>query len=155
MASHPDKRVVLYESPDQRLDADTLRQYDIVLMPHFLLPQLADRAADVFTNLISLSEMDYGTIGDYLRQVDRTCGGYFYQENMLDNHCNFHYYPVTRFPEMANFKQVSSTPSRRPILSAHSPFHCHGEFLSVRRDLDLARYLGQPREQSQQTHRAA
>jgi len=49
---------------------------------------------------------------EYMKQVDRTCGGFFYQENMLDNHCNFHYYPAPVFPEHGSGESI-----RRPANS--------------------------------------
>ena len=146
LAAHPDKRVLLYDSATQRLDAETLRNYDIVLMPNFMLPRVPDRAVDVFTNFISLSEMDYRNIVEYLSQVDRVCGGFFYHENLLDNGDNYTFFPVPVFPELQNFRQVSSAPSRWPFFSPASPYHCHGESLSVRRDIDHLRYLSKRRD---------
>jgi hypothetical protein len=148
MASHPDKRVLLYESADQVLDAETLRQYDIILMPNFMVPNLADGTADVFTNFISLSEMEFPTIAEYLRQIDRVSAGFFYQENMLDNGENYRFFPVSVFPPLDNFAPVFCAPSRWPFFSPTSTHHCHGEFLSVRRDIDRHRYLGLPSAQS-------
>ena len=144
LVAHPEKRVLLYESLDQRLDPQTLRQYDIVLMPNFMLPRIADLCVDVFTNFISLSEMDYGSIVEYLEQVDRVCGGFFYHENLLDNGENYEFYPVSVFPALEHFKTVSTTPSRWPFFSPTSPHHCHGEILSVRRGVNTSRYLGIP-----------
>lgn len=147
LAAHPEKRVLFYESPDQRLDPEALQGYDVILMPNFMLPHVPDRSVDVFTNFISLSEMDYSTIGEYLRQVDRVCSGFFYQENLFDNGDNYEFYPVPVFPQLPHFKQLSSAPSRWPFFSATSPHHCHGEFLSVRRDIDHLRYLSSPRDE--------
>lgn len=141
MAAHPDKRVLLYQSRDQALDAHTLRQYDIVMMPNFMLPQVADRAVNLFTNFISLSEMDYASIVEYLCQADRVSDGYVYQENLLDNGENYEFYPVSVFPDLPHFTKVWSAPSRWPVFSPSSPSHCHGEFLYARQDLDVTRYL--------------
>lgn len=141
MASHPGARVLLYESREQVLDADTLRQYDIVMMPNFMLPRVADRAVNLFTNFISLSEMDFGSIVEYLQQVDRVTDGYFYHENVLDNGVEFEFHPVSAFPALPHFKTLWHAPSRWPMFSALSPQHCHGEFLAARRDLDLSVYL--------------
>ena len=57
--------MLLYQSPDQALDAKTLREHDIVLMPNFMLPRVPDRTVDLFTNFISLSEMDYASIAEH------------------------------------------------------------------------------------------
>jgi len=142
MAAHPEKRVLLYEGRDQVLDAKTLRDYDIVMMPNFMLPRVPDRTVDLFTNFISLSEMDYASIAEYLRQVDRVSNGFFYHENLLDNGENYEFYPVSVFPALAQFKTLWSAPSRWPFFSPSSPHHCHGEVLAARRDLDVARYFG-------------
>ncbi len=142
LVAHPEKRVLLYESRDQTLDPQTLRQYDMVLMPNFMLPCMADLSVDVFTNFISLSEMDYRSIVEYLAQVDRVCAGFFYHENLLDNGENYEFYPASVFPALDHFKTVSTAPSRWPFFSPTSPHHCHGEFLSVRRGVNTSRYLG-------------
>jgi putative sugar O-methyltransferase len=141
MVANPTKRVLLYESPDQPLDADTLAKYDIVMLPNFMLPSLPDRAVDVFTNFISLSEMDYANIEQYLAQVDRVCRGYFFHENLLDNGENYEFFPVGSFPALRNFAKVSSAPSRWAFFGPGSTHHNHGEFLFVNREIEHARYL--------------
>jgi hypothetical protein len=144
MVSQPTKRVLLYESAEQPLDAETLAQYDIVLLPNFMLPAIDAASVDVFTNFISLSEMNYETIAEYLRQVDRVCRGYFYHENLLDNGDNYEFYPVPAFPELVNFTPISSAPSRWSFFSPNSPHHSHGEFTLMHRQIDHRRYLAAP-----------
>ena len=141
-AAHPDKRVLRYDGRAAPLDAARLDGYDIVLMPHFMLPQLADRVADVLVNFISLSEMDHETIAEYLQQIDRVCGGFFYHENLIEHGEAFEAYPVSTFPALRAFRRVYTAPSRWPFFSPTSPFHCHGEQLFVRRDIETAKYLG-------------
>jgi putative sugar O-methyltransferase len=140
-SAHPDKRVLLFDDPSMTLDLDTLRSADVVLMPHFMLPRLADRAVDVFMNFISLSEMGASTIHEYLAQIDRVTRGFFYHENLLDNGEGYEFYPVSVFPPMPSFRRLFSTPSRWPFFSAASPVHSHGEQLLVRTDLEVGRYL--------------
>ena len=140
-SAHPDKRVKLFTDPDERLDRERLAEYDIVLMPHFMLPNLAERSVDVFMNFISLSEMSSVTIAEYLAQVARVTRGYFYQENLLDNGEGYEFYPVSVFPAMPQFRRVFSTPSRWPFFSAASPVHSHAEQLLVRTDLEVGRYF--------------
>jgi hypothetical protein len=143
-SAHPERRVKLFTDPNESLDPAMLSQYDTVLMPHFMLPRLADRSVDVFMNFISLSEMSCPTIAEYLSQVARVTRGYFYQENLLDNGQGYEFYPMSVFPAMPDFRRVFSTPSRWPFFSAASPAHSHAEQLLVRRDLDVARYLTEP-----------
>ncbi|HTV03199.1 MAG TPA: putative sugar O-methyltransferase [Luteitalea sp.] len=141
VSAHPDRRVKLFTDPSESLDHDVLSQYDVVLMPHFMLPRLAERSVDVFMNFISLSEMSCPTIAEYLGQVARVTRGYFYQENLLDNGQGYEFYPVSVFPSMPEFRRVFSTPSRWPFFSAASPAHSHTEQLLIRRDLEVGRYL--------------
>ncbi len=133
LAAHPDKRVLLYESFEQTLDPDTLRQYDIVLMPHFMVPRLEERSVDGVVNFISLSEMERAAIAEYHEQIERVCGRFFYHENLIDSGHRFAQTPVAAFPRLDQFKQVFSAPSRWPFFGPTSPVHCHGEFLHVRR----------------------
>jgi hypothetical protein len=141
LASHPGKRALLYSSNDQPLVRDTLNQYDVIMMPNFMMPRVADRAIDAFVNFMSLSEMAYETISEYLAQVDRICRGFFYHENVLDNGDYNDFYPESSFPALTNFTRLSSAPSRWPYFSPNSPAHCHGEFLFERSDIELERYL--------------
>ncbi|WP_291985556.1 putative sugar O-methyltransferase [Luteitalea sp.] len=140
-SAHPDKRILLFDEPSMRLDLEVLRQYDLVLMPHFMLPRLAEASVDVFMNFISLSEMSASTIHEYLAQIERVTRGYFYQENLLDNGEGYEFYPVSVFPPMPQFRKLFSTPSRWPFFSASSPAHSHVEQLSIRADLEVERYL--------------
>lgn len=155
LAAHPEKRVLLYESPDDPLDADVLREFDVVLMPNFMLPRLADRSVECVTNFTSLSEMDFGTIAEYLRQVDRACTGFFYQENLLDNGENYEFYPVSVFPAMPHFALLSSAPSRWPFFGPASTHHCHGEFFYVNRQIDRERFFGAARPSGEAIRTAA
>jgi len=43
----PDRRILLYYSPDLVLDEELLRNYDAIMMPNFMLPKLPDRAVDL------------------------------------------------------------------------------------------------------------
>jgi hypothetical protein len=141
-AAHPDKRVLLYDGTQGLLTRSLLLDFDIVLMPHFALTGLDDLAADLFVNLISLAEMDHATVVEYLRQVERVCAGFFYHENLLENGDSYEAYPVQTFPELASFKAIYATPSRWPFFGPASPYHCHGERLLIRRDLDASRFFG-------------
>jgi putative sugar O-methyltransferase len=140
-SAHPDKRILLFEDPDAVLDPNVLAAYDVVLLPHFMLPRLASHGIDVFMNFISLSEMCNATIAEYLAQVARVTRGYFYQENLLDSGEGYEFYPMNVFPALPGFRRVFSCPSRWPFFSATSPVHSQGEELFIRSDVDAHRYL--------------
>ncbi len=77
----PHRRVRLLASAEE-LTAATLAEADIVLAPNWALPRLPDTSVDLFLNTFSLSEMPMPTIEEYVRQIARTCRGYFLHNNM-------------------------------------------------------------------------
>ena len=77
----PGRKVLIWE-PGLALGAQTLQDYDVVLLPNWALPQLPDASVDLFLNTFSLSEMPYEVIAEYLRHVERACRGYFLYNNM-------------------------------------------------------------------------
>jgi hypothetical protein len=75
----PGKKLLLYgEGP---VDAAALREYDIIVMPNFVLKELPPACCDLVFNSHSMTQMTPGTIREYLRQIDRTCTGFFYHAN--------------------------------------------------------------------------
>lgn len=79
MATLPDKKFLLYgEAP---LDHECLKQYDIVLMPNFILPRLEDESADLVFNANSFSEMSRETVTEYISHIERICRKYFMHVN--------------------------------------------------------------------------
>lgn len=79
MAAFPEKRFLLYG--EGSLDSGKLDQYDVILMPNFMLPQLGDEMVDLFFNACSFSEMDSVTVEEYIRQIERICRRYFMHIN--------------------------------------------------------------------------
>ena len=77
----PHRRILLYE-PSVELDAAILAQYDVILMPNWMLPKLPANSVDVFLNTFSLSEMPLATVTQYIRQIERCCRWYFLHNNM-------------------------------------------------------------------------
>jgi putative sugar O-methyltransferase len=79
MAASPEKTVLLYgEGP---FSSQALSEYDVILMPNFMLPELGDGSVDLFFNSNSLTEMDRGTAEEYLRQIERAGRRYFLHVN--------------------------------------------------------------------------
>ena len=131
----PDKKIKLYDGSPEELSRSNLQEYDLVLLPHFCLPQLSSLSVDLFVNTISLSEMDYLNIETYFKEIYRVTKKYFYHENMIDNGAGYKYFPTSVFPELVDFRLLMSAPSRWPAFSLASPSHCHMEYLYKRNDL--------------------
>jgi hypothetical protein len=129
--AYPDRRILLYDSPDLKLDRALLEQYDAVIMPNFMLPCLGDQTADLFINTISMSEMEIPTIEEYYRQIDRAGHKYFYNENLS---CRPPYkgYPSSVFPELENFRQLLASFCPWQGLDAYAPVHSYLERLYMR-----------------------
>jgi len=83
MMAYPQKRFLLFGEPgsEDRLSAKTMQDFDIILMPNYKLVDLDDDMVDLFLNFHSLSEMDPVTIAEYIRQITRVSGGFFFHEN--------------------------------------------------------------------------
>jgi len=115
MAALPEKKVLLYgESP---LDSGKLDQYDIILMPNFMLPQLGDETVDLFFNSASFSEMDSVTVEEYIHQIERICRRYLMHVNhnqkfVWHNHGKeTHNMPSTQIrPAPGRFKRIYQYP---------------------------------------------
>ncbi len=130
----PEKRILYYEGADSDLTKAVFGNHDIILMPNLMLSRLADRSVDMFVNTISLSEMDYETIVEYLRQIQRCTKRYFYQENLADFNFAYKSYPVDFFPNLDGFTELMTSQSRWPHFSFTSPEHKYTETLYERRD---------------------
>lgn len=81
MASLPEKKFLLYGEEELMDVQGKLDQYDIILMPNFMLPQLGDKTVDLFFNSFSFSEMNSITVKEYLRQIERICRIYLMHVN--------------------------------------------------------------------------
>lgn len=135
--AHPDKRVLLFTDPDQALTPQVFEDYDIVLMPNFMVPNLADLSVDFFLNTISFSEMELPTIGEYLGQIGRTCRRFLYHENLAHIPPSYKGYPSRLFPGVPGFREISRSVARWMGLDAHAVNHTYLEHLLVRRGLAL------------------
>lgn len=130
--AYPDKRVLLYDDNSVALDVETIRKYDIILLPNFMIPHIADLSVDFFINTISFSEMEYPTITAYFSQIKRTCKKYFYHENLAHAPSDYKGYPATVFPEIEEFKYVTVSPSRWAHFDLYSVQHTYMEHLLMR-----------------------
>ena len=107
-SSFPEKKILMYG------EGDISSENDIVLLPNFSLPFLADESVDVFFNQRSFPEMERATVDEYLRQIARTCANYLYHIN-YNNHSTtelgLRYVMATEVvPDIAKFKLVTKSP---------------------------------------------
>jgi hypothetical protein len=106
------------------------------MMPNLIPPKWRCWIVDLFVNTISLSEMDYETIVEYMSQIARTCREYFYHENLAHFHFSYRNYPCRFFPIPEVFDEVMTSASRWPFFSFNSEEHHYLEALYKRRSGD-------------------
>ena len=58
-----------------------IEKYEIAVLPHFVIGQLADSSVDLFYNSCSFSEMDAISAKEYLSIIERVCRRYFLHDN--------------------------------------------------------------------------
>jgi putative sugar O-methyltransferase len=107
--SLPHRRIMLWDA-DSDLGSEQINDFDVVLMPNWMLSSLPPNSVDVFLNTFSLSEMPFDTIKHYINQIERTCRNYFLYNNM-DRHGvmnrGFERVPCSRYPMTPGvFKQM-------------------------------------------------
>ena len=99
-AALPERDVFLWE-PGVTLDRETIAGHDVVLAPHYALPELAPLTADLFLNAFSLSEMRMEAVEEYMRRIAVSGRRYFLQNNVdrvgVVNR-GFERIPCSRFP---------------------------------------------------------
>lgn len=135
--AYPDKRILLFEDPDLALTPALFEDYDILLMPNFMVPRLANMSVDLFINTISFSEMELAQVEEYLAQIGRTCRRYLYHENLAHIPPSYKGYPARVFPAVPNFRELSVSVSRWMGLDAYAVNHTYLEHLLVRQGLAL------------------
>jgi hypothetical protein len=75
LTAFPDKAIRLFG------EARVTDEFDIAVMPHFAVEELADRSVDLFYNSCSFSEMDAAAAAAYLAVIERACRRYFLHDN--------------------------------------------------------------------------
>ena len=79
MANFPDKKILLHCEKDMsKID---ITEYDIILMPNFMVPYLKDESVDLFFNDCSFTEMDCRAVKEYFKQIERVNRKYFMHVN--------------------------------------------------------------------------
>lgn len=103
LKAFPEKKIFLYgEAP---FDGKNLADYDIVLMPNFMLDKLSDESCDLVFNSYSLAEMSQKTINYYVLQSANLLnkGGWFFHVN----HTKHSLVSARDFPIPNNFLLIS------------------------------------------------
>ena len=98
MRALPWKKFLLYG--EDSLDTNKLRKYDIILMPNFTSPKLGKESIDLFYNSCSFSEMDRGSVEEYISNIERQCRKYF-----------FHINHTAKFKWSINGKEINNIPA--------------------------------------------
>lgn len=103
LKAFPEKKVLLYG--EAAFDGAILADYDIVLMPNFLLDKLPDGTCDLVFNSYSLAEMSPQTISHYVLQSANLInkGGWFFHVN----HTKHSLVSARDFPIPDNFVLIS------------------------------------------------
>ncbi|MCX6356111.1 MAG: putative sugar O-methyltransferase [Candidatus Aureabacteria bacterium] len=129
----PHKRILYYDNPHAVLSKRILSEYDIILMPSFMITAMSNVSADLVINTISLGEMGTANIKAYMDQIARICRRYFYNENLADFCYDYENYPEDCFPVPELFKILAHSPCRWPFFSFESKYHIFMETLYERR----------------------
>ncbi len=75
LAAFPEKRIRLFgEGPVSTAPAE---DYDLAVLPHFAVRELAEGSVDLFHSACSFSEMDRASTLGYLEVIERACRRYF------------------------------------------------------------------------------
>lgn len=128
----PELRVLSYSPDVLAISRKALSEYDIALLPNFLLPQVESEIADLVINVRSLSEMLPDTISEYLRQIERVTRVFFFHENICKKRLDdLHGIPTSEFPAMEELLLLSQSESRWPRYNWQSTYPC-SEYLSIK-----------------------
>ncbi len=100
---------------------ETIEDYNIILLPNFVLPKIESGVADLVINVRSLSEMLFETIEEYLHQIERLTRLFFFHENIFMSRSDkLHGIPSSEFPKMPSLALIAESESRWPKYQATS-----------------------------------
>jgi putative sugar O-methyltransferase len=72
----PDRKILFYGEED--LSPESLRKYDIILMPLFALPQVPAQSVRITFSSHAMSDISNSAMQEYLRHIARTTTGHFW-----------------------------------------------------------------------------
>jgi len=105
----PDKKILTYQN-QEIITMDDIDNYDIILMPNYMLKNIPDLCTDIVINTRSFSEMPLETIKEYMVQIDRVCRKYIYHDNA--NYKSHKYEtPADEFPIPSSFRLLTKVKS--------------------------------------------
>ena len=79
MKNFPNKKFLLYSDlKSKKIDNKVINEYDIILMPNFMLPHFEDKSIDLFFNQGTLSTISKQSNEAYLENIFRITRGYFF-----------------------------------------------------------------------------
>ena len=121
----PCARILTYSKNFSRLDHTTISNYDIILLPNFVLPDIESSTADIIINIRSLSEMASETIAEYIHQIDRIGRLFFFHENIFaPRRDGLWGIPSSEFPALDNFTLIAASESRWPKYKLGTGYPC-------------------------------
>lgn len=80
LLNFPEKKICLYG--ENKFTTDLENQYDIMLLPNYIISEFTDKSIDVFFNSFSLSEMPIEVNKEYINQIARLTKSFFLHNNM-------------------------------------------------------------------------
>jgi len=109
LKTFPDKKILIYNG-QECVTLDDINNYDIILMPNFMLKKIPDLCVDIVVNTRSFSEMPIETIEEYMLQINRICRKYIYHDNSnYKSHRNE--IPAYEFPIPSCFRLLTKVKS--------------------------------------------
>ncbi len=121
----PGASILTYSKNFSRLDRTTISNYDIILLPNFVLPDIESSTADIIINIRSLSEMASETIAEYIHQIDRIGRLFFFHENIFaPRQDKLWGIPSSEFPALDNFILIAASESRWPKYKLGTAYPC-------------------------------
>jgi putative sugar O-methyltransferase len=133
--AYPEARIMCYSASSIIYDEIVIDDFDIILMPNFMLPKMPQSIADLVVNIRSLSELPIDTIRAYISEIDRIGKLYFFHENIFKSRLDgLSGVPVPDFPGLTNFCHVYEAESKWPRYGKSSDYPCR-EYLYMHRSL--------------------
>ena len=138
-AAYPDKKVLTF-SEGLKLTRELIAEYDIVIMPNFMIAEMPDMSTDLVVNVRSLSEMPEETIAEYFRQIDRIGRLFFFHENIYKaRRGKWHGITTNKFPALPGFFKLIEADTRWPRYDGTTAYPCHEHLLVRKSALSFSR----------------
>lgn len=126
----PEQRHIICPRTDADLMGDLFdEEWDTLIAPNYLIPEIPDQAVDISVNFRSLSEMNSDTISEYLNHISRFTREFFFHENLVTERTDgLHGIPANLYPELKDFRLLMRSRSRWARYSESTGYVCD-EFL--------------------------